>query len=59
MGGYLKDEFESPQNELARKTFENLITPYVARQLANNNPEKVVFFFSFFCTKGFFPPNLC
>ncbi|KAK6624832.1 hypothetical protein RUM44_011696 [Polyplax serrata] len=42
MGGYLPDALASPKNELARKTLDNLITPYIARQLSNNQPEKVL-----------------
>ena len=41
LGGYFTGDLATPQNQIARRTLEKLLTPYLARQLANEKPEEV------------------
>lgn len=56
LGGYKQEDFYTPVNEVAQKIFAQLLTPYLAEQLNNEDPHQVnihsnivsVFFYYFF-----------
>ena len=42
LGGYLKGEKETPVNPVTVAALENLLTPYLSRQLSNDKPEDIL-----------------
>ncbi|XP_031784415.1 dnaJ homolog subfamily C member 13 isoform X2 [Nasonia vitripennis] len=42
LGGYMKGEHETPYNPVTVAALESLLTPYLARQLANDKPEEIL-----------------
>ncbi|XP_065167125.1 dnaJ homolog subfamily C member 13 isoform X2 [Atheta coriaria] len=42
LGGYLKGEDESPENAVTKSILETLLTPYLANQMGNDNPEEML-----------------
>lgn len=42
LGGYMKNEHETPYNPVTVAALESLLTPYLARQLANDKPEQIL-----------------
>lgn len=42
LGGYSPGELETPVNEMARKIFNRLLTPYLTEQLSNEDPHQVL-----------------
>ncbi|XP_058807941.1 dnaJ homolog subfamily C member 13 isoform X2 [Phymastichus coffea] len=42
LGGYMKAEDETPYNPVTVAALENLLTPYLSRQLANDKPEDIL-----------------
>lgn len=48
LGGYLEKENTTPVNELARKIFNQLLTPYMANLLKSEDPHQVIMHFE--CT---------
>ena len=42
LGGYLKEENETPVNPVTVAALENLLTPYLSRQLTNDKPEEIL-----------------
>ena len=42
LGGYMKNENETPYNPVTVAALESLLTPYLARQLANDKPEEIL-----------------
>lgn len=42
LGGYMKAEDETPYNPVTVAALENLLTPYLSRQLADDKPEDIL-----------------
>lgn len=44
LGGYLKNDLESPENPLTQKLLNKLLTPYLANKLSDDKPAEVNFY---------------
>lgn len=42
LGGYLTDENKTPENPAIRKSLSSMFTPYIAKQLSNDNPKEIL-----------------